>query len=212
MYKEIIVILSILGFISSVLSVTYVTMTPYGTYDCSGEEAGIGYSFIVNQCFAIAGDFFTVELTDSNGNATIYAYGGSDTSCSSGSQSSKSYTVGDCYDAPNYVWNAAATPTNYVKVGYEVNPTTIQPYGFRQTTYAPGDSDCSNNPQFYWFATNDTEIKNGDQFSTWYCYNDESYEIFCDNGPGSCFTDYASAECFRDFTHWSTEDYVAGSC
>ncbi|KAM9983049.1 hypothetical protein ACTFIZ_005663 [Dictyostelium cf. discoideum] len=196
---------------NQVKSVTYLEMTPYEKSDCSGESEGIGYAFIVNQCFAIAGDYYSVSLNSDHSNGTISEYKDGENNQCTGliSDNDKVYEIDGCYNAPNYVWNNGAVPSNYVKISISINPTDIPQYGFRQTTYAPGDKDCQSNPQFYWYSTNNTKIDMGTSSATFYCTDNESFEIYCDPG---CFTTDSGMACVRDFTHWETENYVAGSC
>ncbi|EGG17857.1 hypothetical protein DFA_08858 [Cavenderia fasciculata] len=184
-------------------------MTPYEG-SCSGANQGIGYAFIVGECFAIAGDFYQVELTNGHDNATLYRY--SDSACKSVSNS-KEYQVGECYEAPDYVWNSGVVPSNYVHISISVNPTSIPQYGFRLTTYAPGDTRCQDNPQFYWYSPNHSVIKSYNESVTFYCQNNEPYEIYCDGGEiEGCQTTYNSMSCQFDFTHWGTHNYIEGTC
>ncbi|EFA82438.1 hypothetical protein PPL_04863 [Heterostelium album PN500] len=181
MNKTIISLCILLLVVGTVQSVTYLEMTPYSQADCSGQSEGIGFSLVVGQCFAIDQTFYTVELSSDHSNATMYQY--SDTACKDRvSYSDRDFVSNYCYQAPNLVWNNWVEANNYVKISVVVNPPYIPEYGHRQTTYAPGDQNCFGNPQFYWYATNNTKIYYDNQVAVFNCYHGQSYEIKCTPG------------------------------
>ncbi|KAN0027300.1 hypothetical protein ACTFIU_009990 [Dictyostelium citrinum] len=192
-----------------VKSVTYLDMTPYEKHDCSGNEpAGIGYSLIVNECFAIDRQFFMVEFNHDHSNATVNQY--HDNKCSKiVNETEKTFEINECYQAPNYVWNNGVQPNNFVKISISINPNYIPQYGFRQTTFPPGDINCQSNPWFYWYATNETKLHQDDDTVYFYCIDNQTYETFCDP---DCESSYASLSCIQSYEGEDPFGHVEETC
>ncbi|KAK5579893.1 hypothetical protein RB653_009581 [Dictyostelium firmibasis] len=213
-------LLSLVACSSVVYGVQYLHMEPYANSDCKGEIYGAGYALQIDLCFGInyqGGAFvnnFKVSLDDSGQNATVSQFKDTDTSCSTPNTNfDKVYNVGECYEAPGYGNSDDYEPTNFVLISIQNNPHSIPTYGYRSTTY--GDSQCMSNPQFYIFYTNNTEFNiHSDDYSKWYCVDNQAYETFCEQGEGteSCFTNPSSSECTRNFLQWHEDNYIQESC
>ncbi|EFA86170.1 hypothetical protein PPL_00732 [Heterostelium album PN500] len=204
---------------SIVQSVVYLEMTPYADDNCTKENgiSGVGYAFIANQCFGVgdtapgAKNFF-VTIGGNNENATITTYKNYDPTCQDAIPDAYiTYENGGCYRAPTYANQYYYVVNNFVRVTIVENPQAIPLYGRRFTTF--GDSQCSSNPQWYYFYTNGTTFTNGQETSTFYCTENNSFLDVCNKGdPSSCQTYIQNQECYRDVWNLHEHNYFLSSC
>ncbi|KAM9965322.1 hypothetical protein ACTFIW_005138 [Dictyostelium discoideum] len=225
-FENIIYFLGLLLLIGSTIlvvveSVYYVEMTPYEDDACtvSKGESGVGYAFVVGECFAV-GSFapivnnYVISLGGvGNNTATFHQHQNSDITCSQANPvNDVTYQSGSCYNAPNYADNNMYPNIyNYVLVSIVENPTSMPQYAFKFTQYS--DSNCATNPQWYFFYTNGTTFHYGNNdFSKFYCDEGEPYELYCEGSSSNCTSTDIYRPCSRNAWAWKEHIYYLASC
>ncbi|KAF2075969.1 hypothetical protein CYY_002725 [Polysphondylium violaceum] len=174
-------------FVLTVKAALYVQMTPYSDQNCKNQQYGVGFSFLVGQCMGVGDNGvgatnIKVKVDGSHSNVTISEYGNYDTQCGTYNPNlDVSYEVGGCYRAPSYSdgSNNFIKYANFVYVTIEENPN-IPIYGYRNSWYA--DSKCISNPQWFFFFTNNTSFKYGDDaYLTYSCLDAERMYFYIIN-------------------------------
>ncbi|KAN0003331.1 hypothetical protein ACTFIZ_009490 [Dictyostelium cf. discoideum] len=199
-------------------SVYYVEMTPYEDYQCtvSKGENGVGYAFIVGECFAI-GDFtptlnnYKITLGKDNANATFQLYKSSDITCSNlNPEDDVTYFANECYKVPD-IGDMYFQPYNYVLVTIKENPTSMPEYAYKYSQFT--DPNCLGNPQWYYFYTNNTVFHFGNNsFSKFYCDQGEPLQLYCEDYPTNCTTGVELMTCGRNVFVWHEDVYSTVSC
>ncbi|EFA85207.1 hypothetical protein PPL_02207 [Heterostelium album PN500] len=177
MFKNIIIcnfILCLTWFTTLSVAQTYVNMIPYKSPSCTGEQTGIGYSWIVDTCIGFRDNNFYFDIR-SDGNVTMSEYSRSVDCGSNNPNTQKTFYVDYCY-ATDYAGTEQYPQNNYVKIQVVNNPPPPPQYGLKYSVFEPTDNECSGNVQMYYYYVNNTVWQ--DQF--------DHYQFFCsatDNLP-----------------------------